>query len=212
MNRFSFPDGTSRRERTILQPAAMGGRSMVKILVFSLLALVALFLAARGMGLTPARMEDRVLLAELNAEEGAAYRSANRRRHGVVELADGLQVEVLELGEGPVPSIDDWVRVHYRGMHIDGRVFEDSRRTGEAAMVPVEKTIPGWRMVLAALPSGSVARLVIPPSLAYGAAGGGPVGPAETLVFELELLAVAEPPEPVRRDPSQQPVPGLVDR
>lgn len=212
MNRFSLPGRTGRRGRSILHPTPMGGKSMVKTLVFGLLALVALFLAAGSMGLTPAQMEDRILLAELNAEEGAAFRSANRNREGVVELADGLLVEVLELGGGPVPSIDDWVLVHYRGMHIDGRVFEDSRRAGAATMVPVEKTIPGWRMVLAALPSGSTARLVIPPALAYGAAGGGLIGPAETLVFELQLLAVAEPPEPVRRDPAQQPVPGLVDR
>ena len=32
--------------------------------------------------------------------------------------------------------------------------------------------------------------LVIPPALAYGAAGGGPVGPNETLVFVVDLLGV----------------------
>ena len=32
--------------------------------------------------------------------------------------------------------------------------------------------------------------LVIPPALAYGASGGGPVGPNETLVFVVDLLGV----------------------
>jgi FKBP-type peptidyl-prolyl cis-trans isomerase FkpA len=183
--------------------------SMSRAIILSLAALVMVMLVARSCGLTPGQMEDRILLAELNAEEGSAYRTANRRRPGVVELADGLQVEMLELGAGPVPTLDDWVALHYRGLHIDGRVFEDSYRHGEPAVVPVEQTIVGWRMVLTGLPVGSVARLVVPPSLAYGAAGAGPVGPEETLVFELNLVSIVEPPAPRAFDPAQQRVPGL---
>lgn len=182
---------------------------MLRVILLSLVALIAVMLVARSCGITPEQIESRILLAELNAEEGGAYRSANRRRAGVVELADGLQVEVIESGSGPQPGPDDWVEFHYRGEHIDGRVFEDSRRRGQPAVVPVERTIPGWQRVLVALPTGSKAKLVIPPELAYGAAGSGPIGPEETLVFELELLAIVKPPEPVERDPSQQAVPGL---
>ena len=50
--------------------------------------------------------------------------------------------------------------------------------------------IPGWTEALKLMPAGSKWQLFIPPQLAYGAAGSGPIGPNATLIFELELLAV----------------------
>ncbi len=182
---------------------------MLKVILFSLLALVVVFLGARSCGLTPEQIEDRILLAEMNAEEGSAYRMAQRQRAGVVTLDNGLQIELLTEGDGPVPDETDWVQVHYRGWHIDGREFENSWRRGEPATIPVERTIPGWREVLVATPVGTRLRLVIPPELAYGRAGAGRIGPEETLVFELALLAIVEPEEAVEREEWEQPVPGL---
>ena len=182
---------------------------MLRTILFSLAALVLVMLVARGCGITPEQVESRLLLADLNAEEGNAYRTANRARTGVVELADGLQAEVLVVGSGPTPQIDDWVSVHYRGMHIDGRVFDDSWRRGDPAVVAIERVIEGWRRILVGLPAGSRVRLVIPPDLAYGRAGGGPVGPEETPVFELELIGIAPPPQTPDADPAQDRVPGL---
>ncbi len=182
---------------------------MLKTILVSLFALVVVAVGARSCGVSPGQAEARLLLADLNAEEGQAYRSANRSRAGVIELPGGLQIEALRVGDGAVATLDDWVVVHYRGRHLDGRVFEDSRRRGEPATIPVERTIEGWRQALVGLPAGSDVRLVIPPSLAYGREGGGPIGPEETLVFEIELLAIAAPPARAERDPLQQAVPGL---
>lgn len=182
---------------------------MARIILLSLLALLAVFVVARSCGLTPEQMEDRRILAELNAEEGERYRSLNRQREGVVTLADDLQVELLREGEGPIPGPDDLVAVHYRGRHADGREFDSSYRRDEPSVIPLERTIPGWRRVLVDLPVGSHVRLVVPPQLAYGAAGASLVGPEETLIFELELLAIVPPGEAPEHDPLQDPVPGL---
>ncbi|MFO8004114.1 FKBP-type peptidyl-prolyl cis-trans isomerase [Thioalkalivibrio sp.] len=182
---------------------------MLRVILFSLLALVVVFVVAHSLGLTPEQIEDQILLADINAEEGAAYREANAREPGVVTTANGLQIEVLLAGDGPVPREDDWVQVHYRGMHIDGREFENSWRKREPATVAVADTIPGWRQALVSIPVGTRVRLVLPPELAYGRPGGGHIGPEETLVFELELLAIVEPEQPRDRDEWEKPVPGL---
>lgn len=182
---------------------------MARVILISLVALAAVYLVARGCGLTPVQVEDRRILAELNAEEGARYLEENRHRPGVVTLPGGVQVEMLRRGTGPVPAGDDLVSVHYRGLHLDGREFDSSYRRGEPSVIPVERTIPGWRLVLADLPVGSRVRLVIPPEQAYGPSGSGAIGPEETLIFELELLSILEPEAPPEHDPLQDPVPGL---
>lgn len=182
---------------------------MLRVIILSLLLLVVLFLGLRACAPSPEQVEDRRLLAELNREEGRAYREANQGQPGVMTLQNGLQLELLRLGDGPLPTLEDWVQVHYRGSHLDGRGFLDSYRETTPATVAIAQTIPAWRQALVELPVGSRARLVVPPDLAYGLAGSGPIGPAETLLFELELLAIVEPPSTPESDPSQALVPGL---
>jgi FKBP-type peptidyl-prolyl cis-trans isomerase FkpA/FKBP-type peptidyl-prolyl cis-trans isomerase FklB len=182
---------------------------MARVIILSLLSLLAIFIVARSCGVTPTQIEDRRILAELNAEEGGRYLGENRQRPGVITLPSGVQVELLEAGEGPVPGAQDIVSVHYEGRHLDGRIFDSSYRRGEPSAVAVERTIPGWREVLVDLPVGSRVRLVIPPERAYGMAGAGAIGPEETILFDLELLAILPPDAPREHDPMQDRVPGL---
>lgn len=182
---------------------------MPRIIVWSLLTLAMIYFIARSCGLTPEQVESQRLLADINAEEGAAYRDRNSNRPGVLALPSGLQVEVLDQGHGEVPEQNDWVRVHYRGWHIDGREFDNSWRRGEPAAVEVARTIEGWQAALVAMPVGSRVRLVLPPDLAYGRAGGGIIGPEETLVFELELLEIVAPDAPSEPREWEKPVPNL---
>lgn len=182
---------------------------MNRTLLLSLLTLAMIYFIARGCGLTPEQVEEQILLAELNATEGAAFRQENGARPGVVTLPDGLQVEMLREGDGPVPEATDWVAVHYRGWRLDGREFDNSYRRGEPATLPIERTIPAWRAVLLAIPVGSHLRLVTPPELAYGRAGAGIIGPEETLLFELELLDIVVPEAPQAPAEWEKPVPNL---
>lgn len=50
--------------------------------------------------------------------------------------------------------------------------------------------ITGWQQGIPGMKVGGRRLLVIPPALAYGAAGSGPVGPNETLIFVVDLVAV----------------------
>jgi FKBP-type peptidyl-prolyl cis-trans isomerase FkpA len=182
---------------------------MVRVLTVSVLALAGIYLLAQGLGMTSEQAQDRVLLAELNRQEGDEFLRRNAGRAGVVVLPGGMQVEMLRAGDGDTPGSDDRVEVHYRGWHADGRLFDSTYRLGVPGTVPVERTIPGWQKLLTSVPVGSHVRVVLPPDLAYGAAGSGRIGPQETLIFEIELLGIASPPVVVAHDPLQQPVPGL---
>jgi FKBP-type peptidyl-prolyl cis-trans isomerase len=122
-----------------------------------------------------------------------AFLAENGKKEGVVTLPSGLQYEVLKAGEGRRPTDADAVECHYRGTFIDGKEFESSYRRGKPATFTVARVISGWREALKLMPVGSKWRIFVPPELGYGARGGGrrsKIRPNETLVFEIDLLAI----------------------
>jgi len=135
--------------------------------------------------------EQRLAAAE-NQKKGDAFLAANAKKDGVVTLPGGLQYKILKAGQGNVPTVADRVQVQYRGTHIDGTEFDSSYDKATPTTIPVKgATIAGWTEALTRMPVGSKWQLVIPPNLAYGTRGAGSiVGPNETLIFELELLAI----------------------
>ena len=70
-----------------------------------------------------------------------------------------------------------------------GKVLQSSWSSGPFT-APLSGVIVGWQQGIPGMKVGGRRLLVIPPALAYGAAGGGPVGPNETLVFVVDLLGV----------------------
>lgn len=124
-------------------------------------------------------------------EAGKKYLEENKKREGVVVLPSGLQYKILKAGDGPKPQAADTVKCHYEGRLINGQVFDSSIRRGEPAEFPVSGVIAGWVEALQLMPVGSKWQLYIPSELAYGAHGAGQsIGPNETLIFDVELLAI----------------------
>ncbi len=113
----------------------------------------------------------------------------------VIELENGLVIKVLREGKGIKPSVTDLVKVHYEGRLTDGTVFDSSYARNEPITFPLNRVIEGWTLGLQEMDECAKAELTIPSELAYGTTGtpGGPIGPNETLVFDVELLKVVNP-------------------
>lgn len=105
------------------------------------------------------------------------------------------------------PQVDegDVVAVHYTGRSWDtGEVFDSSRDRGPFTFeVGLGQVIAGWEDGIEGLQVGERARLTIPPELAYGEAGAPPaIGPDETLVFDVEVVEVLDPPTTEPTEPT----------
>lgn len=131
--------------------------------------------------------------AEENKQKSADYLAANAKKPGVVTTASGLQYEVLTQGKGPKPKPTDMVKVDYEGKLVDGSVFDSSIKRGEPATFQLSQVIPGWTEALQLMPVGSKYRITIPPALAYGENGAGPIPGNSVLIFEVNLLGIEKP-------------------
>ena len=137
------------------------------------------------------------LAAEMNVKQEAAkeFMAKNAKKEGVVTTKSGLQYEILKAGDGAQPTADDKVIAHYKGTLLDGTVFDSSYDRGEPATFPVNGVIQGWQEVLPMMKEGAKWHVVIPANLAYGPRGAGqgsPIGPNETLEFDIELIAITK--------------------
>jgi peptidylprolyl isomerase len=138
----------------------------------------------------------RVSGPERNLAAAKKFLDENAKKAGVKSTRSGLQYEVL--AEGPAggrsPSDANKVSVHYEGRLLDGSVFDSSYDRGEPIEFPLAGVIAGWTEGLQLMSEGDKYRLFIPPALAYGEQGtpGGPIGPNEALVFDVELLKVID--------------------
>ena len=135
-----------------------------------------------------------------------------------VTTDSGLQYIDVQPGAGDTPNVGDMVVVNYTGWtQADGTKFDSSveRTTPFTFPLGLGRVIKGWDEGVATMQVGGKRRLIIPPDLAYGAAGQGSIPPNATLIFDIELLDVfragetaaptAPPPETAAPDESATP-------
>ncbi|MBN1522849.1 MAG: peptidylprolyl isomerase [Spirochaetales bacterium] len=102
----------------------------------------------------------------------------------------GMFYRIDKPGSGTTsPKMGTPVTAHYKGMFMDGKVFDSSYERGQPLKISVGQVIPGWNEALMDMKKGEKRFLVIPPELAYGAQGaGGVIPPNAWLTFEVELI------------------------
>ncbi|MBT8047518.1 MAG: FKBP-type peptidyl-prolyl cis-trans isomerase [Xanthomonadales bacterium] len=134
--------------------------------------------------------QQRQSMAAINAAEGDKFLLENRSKEGVQVTDSGLQYKVVVMGDGAKPNATDKVTVHYRGTLLNGEEFDSSYSRNQPTSFQLDQVIAGWTEGVAMMPVGSKFMFYIPPNLAYGPNGGGPIGPNSTLIFEVELLGI----------------------
>lgn len=134
--------------------------------------------------------EETMAIAK-NKKAGESFLAENKKKEGVVVTPSGLQYKILTKGSGKKPAAGSNVTVHYKGTLIDGTVFDSSYSRGEAATLSLGQVIKGWQEVVPMMGTGSKWQVYVPADLAYGdRAASEVIGPASTLIFDIELISV----------------------
>jgi FKBP-type peptidyl-prolyl cis-trans isomerase FkpA len=130
--------------------------------------------------------------AESESDRSKAFLEKEAASPQVQRLDSGLLYSDLAPGAGESPKATDTVTVHYRGTLVDGTEFDSSHKRGQPARFSLAGVIPCWTQGLQKMKPKGKARLVCPPSLAYGDQGAPPRIPGgAALIFEVELLEIA---------------------
>lgn len=129
--------------------------------------------------------------ADQEAQKNQKYDDTAYKVEGKV---DKLQITDLKVGTGPAATINDTLRVHYKGTIAQtGVKFDSSYDRGEPATFALMQVIQGWQEGIPGMQVNGKRRLVIPASLAYGDQAQGGIPANSDLVFEVELLALNPP-------------------
>lgn len=108
-------------------------------------------------------------------------------------MNDQLKIEDEVAGTGAEAVAGKKVTVNYVGSLTNGTKFDSSYDRGIpfSFNLGAGEVIQGWDQGIVGMKVGGKRKLIIPPSLGYGASGVGGVIPGNaTLIFEVELLNV----------------------
>lgn len=140
--------------------------------------------------------------ADANLAAGKKFLEENGKREGVTTTKSGLQYEILAKGgkeKYVAPKEDDkeaaekQFLVNYKGILIDGKVFDQSP---EGEPVPMTlQVVEGFKEALTTMPVGAKWKLFMPSELGYGdQRRSADIGPNTVLIFELELVKIEDAP------------------
>jgi len=101
--------------------------------------------------------------------------------------------------EGQIVNLD------YAGYLEDGTVFDSSYERGQPFMYPYgQPLIAGWNTAMTDVKKGMQRRLIIPAPLAYGPRARGKIPANSTLIFDIRVNDIEQPPAPPTPPPAPE--------
>jgi len=128
------------------------------------------------------------------------------------KIEGGTYVQILTPGSGEQIAPGKFVSLKYKGMTLAGKVFDTNMDSSFHHTEPMDMVvgsqplIKGFEEGIKQLREGAKARIFIPSALAYGANAPPEIGKNANLIFDIEVLKVANQPPP-----SNNPAPPTID-
>ncbi|MCI6838355.1 MAG: FKBP-type peptidyl-prolyl cis-trans isomerase [Prevotella sp.] len=126
------------------------------------------------------------------AKANLEWLTAKANEEGVKSLTRGIYYKVLSegRGDGRHPSPRSIVTAHYTGRTINGKKF-DSSRGGAPLAARLCDLIDGWIVAMQQMCVGDKWEVYIPADMGYGRFSQPGIPSGSTLIFEIELIAIA---------------------
>jgi peptidylprolyl isomerase len=181
-----------QKKKDRVQPMKSPRTIVASILALALVALAALGAIEMSSNETPSTTST----ASTGSVGNLPTVSANAGEVPTVSAPTGaapteLTTQDIIVGTGAEVLPTSTLTVHYYLMTwSNGKVIESSW-VGQPATFALAQVVEGWQKGLPGAKVGGRRLLVLPPELGYGAAGAGPIGPNETLIFVVDILGVS---------------------
>jgi FKBP-type peptidyl-prolyl cis-trans isomerase FkpA len=113
----------------------------------------------------------------------------SKQPQGLIKLANGVKVQLVEKGTGAAIKTNDEINVHYRGFTDLGNFFESTLPNKPFELhIGHNESIVGFEAGLASLHLGDSAHIFVPAPLAYGTKAAGNKIPAfSNLIFKVRV-------------------------
>lgn len=158
----------------------------ISLIIAGLIAIVLIAIVAIT-SLGGSKVSSEQVLPTVTANSGEAPTITAPKGNPPTELTKS---DII-VGTGAEVLPTSTLTVHYTLMAWStGKIIESSWG-GNPATFPLAQVVQGWQQGLPGAKVGGRRLLILPPDMGYGAAGAGPIGPNETLIFVVDIIGVS---------------------
>lgn len=119
------------------------------------------------------------------------FMEKHAKRKGVGEVKDGVLIEVLQKGNGEKVTMNDLVKVNYKGWDANGKLFDSSHIRKRPSVFNLNNLIKGLQIAFLEMKKDGKYNVFIPQKLGYGSTGFRErVESGMALKFEVQVLDV----------------------